>query len=91
MLMIYMMQQQQQPVTNSHDDGHSLLLKLSENDPLFHKKKVSKVLIPTFFCIKVSFQLLFAYYNSFYRNYFKLWVLVPMNAYTSKALILLPN
>lgn len=39
--MIYM-QQQQQYVTTNHDDGHSLLLKLSENDPLFHKKKVYK-------------------------------------------------
>lgn len=26
-------------VTCDHDDGHSLLVKLSENDPLFHKKK----------------------------------------------------
>lgn len=30
---------QQQHVTYNPDDGHSLLLKLSENDPLFDKKK----------------------------------------------------
>lgn len=31
--------EQQQHVAYNHDDGHSLLVKLSENDPLFHKKK----------------------------------------------------